>query len=383
MPSDTDVSRREPGDSANPHDEFFKQTFQSVEHATALLRSGLPVAVRDRIDWDTLEQVPTEHIDDWFSKRVGDVLFRAQLRSHAGPVYLDILLEHQSSSQRMMVLRILGMMVRRYESLLREDPNLDRLPIVLPVVLYQGDAAARPWQHARRLHEVLAADTDTLAAFAPFIPDFEFALDDLTQQSIDHLHQRALTSLGYATIRLLRDARTIPSLQQLLDSPRELAIWQTIAAGPNGHLDLVRYLLYIYHTSDASSQDIHAFARKLGPLGEHTAMTAAERLIAAAAPSLRNEGRAEGRNEGRAEGRNEGRAEGRAEGRNEGRAEGRAEGHAEGAAKLLRQLLTLKFGELDPATHNRIADASLDDLEGWCSRVLDATRLHDVFASSP
>lgn len=78
-PDDDGVQRREPGDGRSPNDEFFKQTFQSVEHAVGLLRSGLPLAVSQRVDWDTLEQLPTEHIDEWFDKRYSDVLFRARL----------------------------------------------------------------------------------------------------------------------------------------------------------------------------------------------------------------------------------------------------------------------------------------------------------------
>lgn len=258
-------------------------------------------------------------------------------------IYFDVLLEHQSSSQRMMVLRMLGMMVRRYEALLRQKPTPKLLPIVLPMVLYQGDANGRGWHHARRLSEVLDADAETLAAFGPFIPDFEFSLDDLTQQSIEHLRARSLTSLGYATLRLLRDGRTNPNLLQELGSPGEMAVWLSIASGPNGRLDLARFLLYIYRTCDASKEDIRTFSRRLGKIGEAADMTAAEQLIASVAPELK------------------------------------AEGRAEGVALVLRRQLELKFGPLDAETEARVSAGSLDDLGRWSERILSADSRSDVF----
>jgi hypothetical protein len=79
------------------------------------------------------------------------------------------------------------------------------------------------------------------------------------------------------------------------------------------------------------------------------------------------------------QGRSEGRSEGRAEGRSEGLAEGRSEGRIEGEALLLSKLLTLKFGQLDDTTAERLRAASTTELEHWALRVLTATSLDEVF----
>ncbi|MCZ7687696.1 MAG: DUF4351 domain-containing protein [Sandaracinaceae bacterium] len=62
----------------------------------------------------------------------------------------------------------------------------------------------------------------------------------------------------------------------------------------------------------------------------------------------------------------------------EGKAEGRAEGEAAGRAKLLVKLLQLKFGALPAELHDRIASASIEELERWGERVLSAATLEDV-----
>ena len=107
---------------------------------------------------------------------------------------------------------------------------------------------------------------------------------------------------------------------------------------------------------------------------------------AAALVAGRAEGMAEGRAEGLAEGLAEGRAAGRAEGRAVGLAEGRAEGQAEGLAqgtlngqmRLLERLLTARFGPLDAATHDRLHNATLSELDEWAERLLHAPDLHSV-----
>jgi hypothetical protein len=56
----------------------------------------------------------------------------------------------------------------------------------------------------------------------------------------------------------------------------------------------------------------------------------------------------------------------------------RAEGRAEHAARLLVRLLTRKFGQVPDAVRERIDTASLEQLEIWSDRVLDAPTLDEL-----
>jgi predicted transposase YdaD len=76
------------------------------------------------------------------------------------------------------------------------------------------------------------------------------------------------------------------------------------------------------------------------------------------------------------------RADGRAEGKAEGKAEGRAEGEIRGTTRILRRLLSQRFGTLPRDVRARIRAATLPELEAWASRLLVATTIDDVFASS-
>ena len=57
----------------------------------------------------------------------------------------------------------------------------------------------------------------------------------------------------------------------------------------------------------------------------------------------------------------------------------RQEGRQEGEVTLLERLLSKRFGPLEEATRSRLNNATLEQIESWAERVLDAKTLEDVF----
>ena len=64
-----------------------------------------------------------------------------------------------------------------------------------------------------------------------------------------------------------------------------------------------------------------------------------------------------------------------------GRQQGRQEGIQQGEMSLLMRLLVRRFGALPSWAEQRLEQASLEDLERWADRVLDASTLAEVFGS--
>lgn len=327
-----------------PHDELFKGIFRSKDEAASLLRSSLPAEVSQCIDWSTLAEVPTEQVDGGLSKRYNDLLFRAQLIGAAREAYIEVALEHQSSSERMMALRMLGLVVRRTELILRQAPTLERLPIVLPVVLFQGEGRrGATWRHPVSYTALLDADETTLKAFRRYIPDFEFALDDLTQQSWDALAERQLTAAAWVALTVLRDASRNPHFLQEVRNSKHLEQWRALSTRRYGAMVLEQLWVYLYRVVDAPMDQLHEFASTVGELAGETQMNVAQRLIEA------------------------------------GRAEGKLEGRAEGKAATLKRQAQLKFGALSDAVVLRIDGASSPELERWTERILFAQSLSELF----
>ena len=72
--------------------------------------------------------------------------------------------------------------------------------------------------------------------------------------------------------------------------------------------------------------------------------------------------------------------QGRKEGEAKGRRRPRRRRPREGRAETLVKQLERKFGAVPSATFERIQHASIDELDRWALRVLDATTLDEVFA---
>jgi predicted transposase YdaD len=64
--------------------------------------------------------------------------------------------------------------------------------------------------------------------------------------------------------------------------------------------------------------------------------------------------------------------------RQEGREQGREQGRTAGKRETLRKQLSLKFGQLDTATWDRIEAADEAALERFTERVLSASTLDEV-----
>jgi len=61
-----------------------------------------------------------------------------------------------------------------------------------------------------------------------------------------------------------------------------------------------------------------------------------------------------------------------------GREEGREEGRRQEAISMLTRFLVKRFGPLDEATTQRVNQASVEQIEAWSDRVLDANSLEEV-----
>ena len=96
--------------TGQPHDGLFKGILGRPEHAASELRSILPAGLVGRLDFDRLERVEGSFVDRALRQQHTDVLFRARLDQ--GDALIYVLLEHQSTPDRWMALRMCGYLTR-------------------------------------------------------------------------------------------------------------------------------------------------------------------------------------------------------------------------------------------------------------------------------
>jgi predicted transposase/invertase (TIGR01784 family) len=135
--------------TSSPHDALFRFMFSRPEHAAPLIRSRLPPELARSVDWSSLELQPGSFVDRELEWRHTDLLFGAKLDGRDALVY--VLVEHQSTPDPLMPLRVLRYIVRIWDECLRHDTAAARLPAVLPIVVYHGRAA---WTAPLRLRDL-------------------------------------------------------------------------------------------------------------------------------------------------------------------------------------------------------------------------------------
>ncbi len=161
----------------------------------------------DALDFSTLEKLPAEYVSDDLRRRHGDVVWRVRFRDRKW-LYLLVMLEFQSTTDRYMAVRILVYTALPYQDLIRRGAFDDdgRLPPVLPVVLYNG----RPrWSAPVEVGDLIAPVEEALARFQP---SQRYFLLDERRWGEDDLPRRNLVSALVG----LENSRSAESLSKLL-----------------------------------------------------------------------------------------------------------------------------------------------------------------------
>ncbi|WP_175477158.1 Rpn family recombination-promoting nuclease/putative transposase [Ruania alba] len=256
-----------------------------------------------------------------------------------------MLVEHQSSPDPLMALRVLDYVTRIWWRHLDARVGSGtgatrrrggtgssvRLPIVLPVVVYQG---RRRWNVPTSLAGLYGPVGEW--ELGALLPRHEFVLHDLTGVSVEELLAAPLTPAARLALAMLRFA------------PRQEHLAQVLEEFTPDVLDLVRtradrmfatIMEYAYQVSDTEPEELQTFFHQLGPDAQEAYMsTTLERGVA----------------------------------------QGVAKGRAEGAAHMLTRLLVQRFGPPTPEQTERIQAATPEELDAWVDRLPGAASIDDV-----
>ena len=162
------------------HDQSYKAMFSHALPVRHLLHDFVSELLEggrewvERLDFATLEPLPTEHIDPTLRGRSNDAVWRLRVRDAGGErdwLHVLVMIEFQSRIDWFMALRVQGYAVRLYESLWsdRRPGRGDRLPPLLVVVIYNGRSR---WRAVTRMAGLVGEGTRPAAARAAAAPAF-------------------------------------------------------------------------------------------------------------------------------------------------------------------------------------------------------------------
>ncbi|MFO0060320.1 MAG: Rpn family recombination-promoting nuclease/putative transposase [Planctomyces sp.] len=153
---------------ANPHDHFFRRTFDVLPNARALLKSQLPAELVAKLDLQSIQPAKETFLTATDNESRLDLLFTARLLDGTS-LLIYLLLEHKSWVDRRIALQLLKYVLRIQEW---RDRNGQPPCVVIPLVVYQG---TQQWDEPTSLRHKVNADQDLQG----FVPDMQVILVDL------------------------------------------------------------------------------------------------------------------------------------------------------------------------------------------------------------
>jgi predicted transposase/invertase (TIGR01784 family) len=121
------------------HDQLFRKALENPIVAREFIEAHLPKNVLAVMDTNTLKLEKESFVELDLANSVSDVLFSAKFQGRYGYIY--ILLEHQSTVSRFMAFRLFKYMVNICDRYMREHKKSKYLPLVYPIVIYNGAAS--------------------------------------------------------------------------------------------------------------------------------------------------------------------------------------------------------------------------------------------------
>ena len=227
MAASKDHSAGVPTDTALRHDQAHKSYFGKPITVQDVIVGFIRFVFRDaaawidRIDFSTLEAMPTELIDKAFRSRFTDRLWRVRIRDEDGTIHwlhVVVLLEFQATVDWLMALRMQSYAVRTYEDMWsgRTPNSKSRLPPILGIVVYTG---RRPWNAALSVSDLVPLGIRPAEPVPPEVPSLtgeSYVLLDFHRLDLADLPEDNLVSLLVRAHRLRKVEEVPPLVDEVL-----------------------------------------------------------------------------------------------------------------------------------------------------------------------
>ncbi len=238
-------------------DRSTKWLIRQREHLQALLEM-LAGEIADALDFERVEQLNRSFISDELRTQESDMIFSVPFRNpteQCEEVIIYILIEHQSSVDPSMELRLLSYMTQiwmeeRRSWIERKIPKAEwRLTPIVPIVFYTGTGA---WKSPFSLTALM----DLPEVLKRFVPTFDTLFLDVKATAPDELTQTG-HALGWL-LTVLRQEHSDPSAmrQALLDALAGLRDLQTQDREAYTRAILYLFLLILHRRQAGEREDL-------------------------------------------------------------------------------------------------------------------------------
>ena len=184
-----------------PHDKIVKASFENPVLCREFVERMLPEEVKAVVDLNHIHRENVNFLGTELEETACDILFRTTFSGRPGYLYLAV--EHQSTPDRTMPLRLWKYVIQIWEAHARQYPDDRTLPLVYPCVFYSGE---QTYNHPLDLIELFSTSDRDLARKILYQP---FPFIDAKRDAFDP-EQHPWFSLLAALFENQRAARNHP-----------------------------------------------------------------------------------------------------------------------------------------------------------------------------
>ncbi len=290
-----------------PHDKLFKEVMGDIETAKSFIQNYLPPKIVRSIDPESIAIETDSYLEKDLSEYFFDLLFRVKMQQEEGYVYL--LFEHKSKVDKHVNLQLLGYMTSIWKKTVPRP-----LPVILPVVFYQGrEKWEAPQWFSNRFSNYNRMGED----LKDYIPDYKYELFEISSLRDEEVK-------GAIREAMLRVALTISELPRTEANERFFQVCT----------------IYLFETMGGET------FQQLSELMETVSEERSEKMQTIA-DMLRQEGREKGREEGLEKGMEKGREE------------------------LLWKLISKKFPKVSQKYFERLKTLTIEKLDALGLELID------------
>ena len=303
----------------NIHDSGYKKLFSNRTIFRQLLETFVNQEWVHSLDFDKCEPLDKSFISEHYKETESDLIYKVQF--HNREVYIYILIEFQSTVEPFMALRVLNYITNFYMDFLVNNSDVEKLPAVFPIVLYNGSA---PWTAPVNL-SALIEQNPPLGAFALDFQYFLIAENEYSQEAL--LKIRNIVSTLFL-------AESHYDLEVLEAELLNLFSSETDRQAVSLFLNWFRQLAFHGRIESDDYQSLESIYQNEEEV-KTMLVTALERERQRFFQNGLREGKQEGLREGEQKGLREGKQEGLREGEQKGLREGEQKGRIETAKAML------------------------------------------------
>ncbi|MBF0406727.1 MAG: Rpn family recombination-promoting nuclease/putative transposase [Candidatus Riflebacteria bacterium] len=318
-------------------DHSYKKLFSHKEMVEDLLRGFVHEDWVSQLDFSTLEPFPAEHVTDCYRDRRDDLIWRVRWKENW--LYIYLLLEFQSTIDCYMAVRIMGYVALLYQDIIQAKliQYGDKLPPVLPVVIYNGSTR---WNAEIDVFNLIC---QTPRGLEKYRPKLSYLL--LDEGAIADSELVDLKNFVAALVRFEK-SRTVAEMIEIVS---HLSKWLSSPSQDSLRRAFTHWFGRVFKDRIPNKDLVN-----ISDLEEVKRML--EETIA------------------------QWPVQWKAEGKVEGIAEGIAKGMAEERRKILSRLIDKKFGETAKERFLfQIESYTDEDFDSLCDRVLDAKTTEELF----